>query len=734
VSERTAPPGRPARRPGDPPRSRRDEWGVDPPRRPAPGHTPPRGRTHARRDVAEERAAKQELRDQRRRPVERDDRPDGRRGTGTSAERQRRRSAGPAPVRGRRAHGQPAARAGAAAARRGGAGGRVRGERDDVRSRRGIGKRLERRVKRNDDPARPTVWRAGRPRRRLLAVFAAVAVVFGLVVTRVALLQTADASGLVERGEQQRIRSATLTADRGVVFDRNGVELAISVPSTTIYADPHHITDAKATASALASILKLTPVAEAALASDLADTSKGFVYVARQIDDDLAAAIKRLALPGIGWYDEQQRVAPSGDLARGVVGRTDIDGKGIAGVEKQFDDLLKGVPGKRTIEVDGQGRSIPTGTRVLDEAVPGDDVVLTLSRPLQYAAEQALLKAVPQYSARGGTAIVMDSHTGELLAMAGVRRDDTGKYQVSSSNIGAVDVYEPGSVAKVITIAGALNDGAVKPDTVFSVPGSKHFYDPKHALRDAEAHGQEDMTVAKILAKSSNIGTILVSQAMGDSAKLQAYQKAFGLGAKSALDFPGESAGILIPPDKQRGDEKVTPAYGQGVAATAVQLISAVNVIANGGVYVAPKLVKSTIDAEGEQRAAAASTSRRVVSGQTAQEMNLLMRDVVCIGTGKQSQLPGYTIAGKTGTGYKAQKNGTYFDENGHRVYYASFVGFLPAEDPQITILVSIDEPAAGGAHFGGTVASPVFTQIAQTAVRELDIAPPTADGGCPKR
>jgi cell division protein FtsI (penicillin-binding protein 3) len=519
------------------------------------------------------------------------------------------------------------------------------------------------------------------------------------------------------------------------VFDRNGVELAISVPATTIYADPKHITDPKATASALASILKLTPVAEAALASDLADSKKGFVYVARQIDDDLAASIERLGLPGIGWYDEQQRVAPSGDLARGVVGRTDIDGKGIAGVEKQFDDLLKGVPGKRTIEVDGQGRSIPTGTRVLDEPVAGDDIVLTLSRPLQYAAEQALLKAVPQYSARGGTAIIMDSHTGELLAMAGVRRDDdTGKYAVSSANIGAVDVYEPGSVAKVITISGALNEGAVTPDSVFNVPGTKHFYDPKHALRDADAHGPEDMTVAKILAKSSNIGTILVSQAMGDSAKLQAYQRAFGFGSKTALGFPAESAGLLIPPDKQRGDEKVTPAYGQGVAATAVQLVSAVNVIANGGVYVAPKLVKSVIDAKGEQRASAASATHRVVSGQTAQEMNLLMRDVVCIGTGKQSQLPGYTIAGKTGTGYKAQKNGTYFDDNGHRVYYASFVGFLPAENPQITILVSIDEPAAGGAHFGGTVASPVFTQIAQTAVRELDIAPPTASGGCPKR
>ncbi len=353
-------------------------------------------------------------------------------------------------------------------------------------------------------------------------------------------------------------------------------------------------------------------MAEAALASDLSDTSKGFVYVARQIDDDLAAAIERLSTrrASVGMTNS------SGSHLRAIwraasSGRTDVDGIGIGGVEKQYDSLLKGVPGKRTIEVDGQGRSIPTGTRVLDEAVPGDDIVLTLSRPLQYAAEQALLKAGHRSTRpRGGTAIVMDSHTGEVLAMAGVRRDDdTGKYDVSSANIAAVDVYEPGSVAKVITISGALNDGAVKPDTVFNVPGTKHFYDPKHALRDAEAHGPEDMTVAKILAKSSNIGTILVSQAMGDSAKLQAYQRAFGFGSKTALGFPGESGGLLIPPAKQRGDEKVTPAYGQGVAATAVQLVSAVNVIANGGVYVAPKLVKSVDRLEG--RAARDGCRRR---------------------------------------------------------------------------------------------------------------------------
>ncbi len=576
----------------------------------------------------------------------------------------------------------------------------------------------------------PSVWRAGRPRRRLLTVFWVVALVLLGLVARIALLQTTEADQYVAFGEAQRTKEAELTAERGVIFDRDGDELAISVPATTIFANPSLVIDPAGTAAALGPMLGLTPDEQTSLATDLAK-DRQFVYVARQIDDVTAEAIQNLNLAGVGWYDEPTRVFPAGDLARGVLGRTDVDGRGVGGLEKQFDAELTGEPGKLVRERDGNGRSIPMGKRILEQAVPGDDLVLSISRPIQFAAEQALMEKVNEIGARGGTAIVMDSATGEIYAMAGVRRDkESGEVHVSSANIAAVDAYEPGSVAKVITVAGALNEGTVVPESTFDVPGQQLFYDT--VLHDATDHGLETMTVARILAKSSNLGTIAVSQSMGE-AKQEEYMRAFGFGTPSDLGFPGESTGILRPHEEWRGTERVTVAYGQGVAATAIQLIGAVNTIANGGSYVAPKLVRSTIDEQGDEHATPASPTHEVIRPEIADQMNVIMRNVICAGTASRAKVPGFTISGKTGTGYKAQPNGTYFDENGHKAYYASFVGFLPAEAPRVTILVSIDEPPADGPRYGGDTAAPVFTKIAEVAINQLDIEPPTADGGCPE-
>jgi len=590
---------------------------------------------------------------------------------------------------------------------------------------------LRRRVYRSPSSRPASFWRAGRPRRRLLAIFVGIAVIFTLLIARVALLQTKDSATYAVAGEEQRMRDEILTADRGIIFDRNGEELAISVPATTFWANPSLIKDAPSTAAALAQMLHLSATQQANLLADLTKPKK-FVYVARQLDLDLAKVIEEMKLPGIGWYSEPKRVAPAGDIAKGVVGRTNVDGTGIAGLEKQFDATLNGTPGRYAREVDTKGYSIAGGKRELQAAIPGDDLVTSISRPIQYQAEQALLAKVGELQARGGTAIVENTKTGEIYAMAAVRKDpDTGEYYITSANIAAVDAYEPGSVAKVITISAAINEGTVTKDTTYDVPWRKHFYDLD--LSDAEQHATQAMTVARILAKSSNIGTIFVSQTIG-IAKQEQYMRAFGLGSVSGLDFPGESKGILRPHEKWQGTEKVTVAYGQGVAATAIQLIGAVNTIANKGVYVAPKLVKATIDAQGVMHDTAPSATHEVVSPQTADTMNVLMRDVVCAGTASQAKIPGYTIAGKTGTGYKAQANGTYVKEDGTKAYYASFVGFLPAEDPQVTILVSIDEPPADGNHFGGNTAAPAFARIAEAAVHELAIKPPTADGGCPAK
>jgi cell division protein FtsI (penicillin-binding protein 3) len=287
-------------------------------------------------------------------------------------------------------------------------------------------------------------------------------------------------------------------------------------------------------------------------------------------------------------------------------------------------------------------------------------------------------------------------------------------------------------VAKVITIAAGLNEVVITPQTTFIVPSAKKFYDL--VLHDADPHPTVPYTVSDILAKSSNIGTIFVSQKIGTQ-KQENYMRAFGLGEQTALAFPGEARGLLKPSLQWHGTENVTVAYGQGVAATAIQLVSAVNAIANGGVYVAPKLVDAVIAPDGSQQPTLPSATRRVVSAQVAEQMNLMMRDVVCSGTAKGfANVAGYTIAGKTGTGYKAQPNGTYLDAQGNHAYYASFVGFLPAEDPQITILVSIDQPPANAQHFGANTAAPVFAQIASSAIVDLGIQPPTANGGCPTR
>jgi cell division protein FtsI (penicillin-binding protein 3) len=444
-----------------------------------------------------------------------------------------------------------------------------------------------------------------------------------------------------------------------------------------------------------------------------------------------------LDLQGVEGIAEDRRTMPGGEVGKGVIGMTDIDGNGIAGIEEQYDDVLVGTDGEQTRVHDRRGRSLPGTEAVTTAPVPGDDVVLTLDRSVQYTVEQALLAQVNDLGARGGTAIVMSTKTGEIIAMASVRRNDDGVVEVTSGNFAAVDAYEPGSVVKAATIAAALNEGTVTPDTTLEVPWQQQFSDTM--LHDAEQHPTEGWTVSKILTESSNIGTIKTMLSMGSTLretkeKQYSYLRAFGLGEATPLDLPGESNGIMKDWKKWEGAEQYTVAYGQGLASTSIQLVTAINVLANGGVYVAPKLVKATIGPDGTETETAPSATHRVVSGLVASEVNTMLRNVVCNGTATRAKVDGVTIAGKTGTGLKAQPGGGYVNDKGERTYYASFVGFFPAEDPEATVLVSIDEPPADQlTRFGGTAAAPVFARIAPSIMHELDITPPAAGGGCPK-
>ncbi len=579
----------------------------------------------------------------------------------------------------------------------------------------------------------PLWFTVGRSENRLRWLLAALVILLVFVLLRVGGLQTGGGEARRIEGARQWHRNVTLNADRGTIFDRNGDELAMSVPSSTISVNPKLVTDALGTAQILGQILGLDTAEATDLYNDLVAKKTGFRYVQRHVDQAVGEQIASLQLTGVNVDSEDKRVLPGGSTGRSVIGLTDIDGVGIAGLEKQYNDLLTGSPGKLTKEVAHNGRSI-AGTEFVEVVpVPGDDLVLTIDRSIQFAAEQALIDRVTELGARSGTVVVMDSATGDIYASASVRRGDDDIVAITSGNFAVVDAYEPGSVAKVITIAAGLNERAVTAETEFLVPWHRKYADDD--LKDSHQHADELMTVERIFVESSNIGTIDVQQATGRE-KHWNYMRLFGLGETSSLRFPGESPGILKHWSDLWGSERVTVAYGQGVASTSVQLASAINVIANDGMYVSPRLVKATVRQDGRVVDAAPSVTHQVVRPEVAAIMRYLMRRVVCDpkGTGELAQqgIGGFSVAGKTGTGFKAQPNGTYYNDAGEHVYYASYVGFFPAEAPRVTVLVSIDEPPAGDINrFGGTAAAPVFARLAPTIVHELGIIPPANSTPC---
>jgi len=545
---------------------------------------------------------------------------------------------------------------------------------------------------------------------------------------RVIMLQSFGRDKYLQASIDQRTRVNIVRAERGVIFDRNGNELALSVPSTTVYADPRDIVDPAGTARALAPVLGLSVEKEAELAADLAKPGSKFRYISRELSKPQADAILGLGLAGIYSYVEPSRQVEGG-VAEAIIGRTDPDGVGVAGLEKQFDSVLTGKDGKSVREVDKRGRSIPGAENMTDAPIPGDDVVLSVDKSIQYNTDAALLDRVGQLNAKGGTAIVMNTKTGEIYAMSNVRRGPQGETVLAKGNFAAVEAYEPGSVAKVFSISAALNEGVVTPETVFRVPGIITI--DNFPIRDAWPHGLIDMDVKTIMTESSNIGTLMTAEKIS-SHSLRNYLAAFGFGQTSGLGFPGESKGILRDASKWRGTEKVTVSYGYGLSATALQLVAGVNTVANKGTYVAPRLVNATIDKNGKQRPVEPSMTRPVLKPETAAKVTDMLRGVVCTGTGSLAKVKGMEVAGKTGTGYKVQSNGTYQTDAGGRKYFASFVGFFPARDPQVTILVSIDEPDSSSRdRFGGTAAAPVFARLVPNVMQELGIEATGTGTGC---
>ncbi|MDQ3646936.1 MAG: penicillin-binding protein 2 [Actinomycetota bacterium] len=532
---------------------------------------------------------------------------------------------------------------------------------------------------------------------------------------RLFVLQIMDAPAYAQRALDQRQREITFPARRGAILDRNGEPLAISVDLNSVFTDPAHVEDARSAARKLAPVLG---VEASELAGKLRGTSPGdrFEYLARQVSPEVARRVRALDLPGVYMEAEPKRYYPGGKLAAHLLGFADIDGLGVAGLELQYEDILRGTPGKMVLEQDPAGRPLPQAEFEHVPAHPGRSLVLTIDKDIQYFTQLTLRQATARFGAVAGTAIVMRPGTGEILALANTPDYDPNRAGDSPAdaqrNRALTDVYEPGSAYKIVTAAAALEEGVVTPKTSFVVADSQQIAD--RVIHDSHAHPTEKMSVTEIIEQSSNVGTVQIGIKVGKDT-LDSYIRRFGFGERTGLDFPGESPGIVIDKDDWSGSTIGTVPIGQGIAATALQMASAYATVANDGVKLEPKLLSATMNDRGLEPSAR-SAARRVVSRATASALTRILTGVVERGTGIEAQIPGYDVAGKTGTAQKPAADGGYGD-----TYVASFAGFAPARRPAVVVIVVLDEPTP---IWGGTTAAPTFRTITQYALRHLGVSP----------
>lgn len=547
-----------------------------------------------------------------------------------------------------------------------------------------------------------------------------------------------DGRDLSEQGLGQRLRSRELPAERGSILDRNGAELAISVPRSRVAVNKALLTEegvddpgsVEEFATRLARWLDVPAdrVRDALLEAAPDDP---WVKVAETVDPERAkSALEKAERAGTGGVlvlePSTERLHPAGDSALRVIGTVGPDGPGPrAGIEKAFDRHLRGRPGRVVVEKDPQGVTITGGEHVTEAAVPGSDVQLTLDRTLQYETERILTRGTANARAAGGIAIVGRPATGELLAVAAVEKDpETGEVVLSSSPSAFSNAYQAGSVFKLVTVAAAYESGVIDDASTFVVDDQITVAD--RTFSDHEPHAAEQMTVDQIVARSSNVGTIQIGQRVGSKA-LHDELVDFGFGRLTGVGHPAESAGLLPDVEKWSTPDLAAASIGTFQSTTPVQLWAAYNVIANDGRYVAPRLVDATVAPDGTRTPVPARPSRQVISEETAGRVERALRAVISEGTGKQWDLPGYPVAAKTGTGRmpspeRVAGDDDYVWKDGRYHYVTAFTGYLPADRPQVSITVVLTDTAPGLT--GGTSAGPIFADLARLAIRELTIAP----------
>ncbi len=528
----------------------------------------------------------------------------------------------------------------------------------------------------------------------------------------------------------------SLPAVRGGIYARDGSPLALSVPTDDVVADDFQIAHPVKTAAALAPLLN---VPAATLATQLHQHS-GYVVLAKQLPQSTGEKITADSLPGITLIADAKREVPNGNLAAPVVGFTNAAGKGAAGLEFGDNHQLAGADGKETIMESPGGVTLPQSP-VSNQVstTPGAGLELTLDTQLQYESEQALAKAIESSNAVSGTAVLMDVKTGQILSMANLDATHPAALGATPtatppagvvpigpkdavdeapSNLAVTQLYEPGSVFKLVTFSAALQEGIINPNSVFTVPDQIEL--DGSSFHDAEPHPTESLTATQILAQSSNIGTSEIAQGVGEQ-RLLNQVKSLGFGQNTGLNFPGESPGLLATPAQWEPTDYVSLPIGQVDAVNALQVLDAYNTVANGGEYVAPKLVQATISPSGSVTQTAPSATHPVLSSSVDSELTSMLQQVVNQGTGTSAAVPGYTVAGKTGT---AQIPTQGHDSYVPGAYMASFVGFAPAANPTLSMIVVLNRPTP---IFGGTVAAPVFSQIMSYALHRYDI--PTTPG-----
>ncbi len=540
-------------------------------------------------------------------------------------------------------------------------------------------------------------------------LFVILALAFAGTLARAAWLQGVRAQPLSRLAATQQRELVVTPARRGTLYDRNGLALALGEQATTVYADPTQIRDARRVAVAAERALGLD--AET-IYPELTDRSRSFVYLARKADPAKAAKLDQRSLPGVGFYAEERRRYPLGSVGAQVLGYAGQDNTGLAGLELSLDGTLRGRPGKETVIRDPFGRVVD----VLNETDerPGRDVFLTIDHQIQANAEDVLRRTVRQWGAKAATAVVLDPRSGDVLAMATAPGFDANRFPDTSPDVQRnrtiSDTYEPGSTFKLIPVAGTLAEGLVSPSTSFMLPASIQVAD--RVIHEHDERPTTRMTVAQIVSQSSNVGAITLAEKLG-SERLARWIDRFGFGRATRIDFPGESPGIVLPLAKWSGSTIGNLPIGHGIAVTPVQMAAAYAAVANGGVWVQPHLVDHVA---GEARTTA--ERRRIVSHVVASQLATMLTDVVDEGTGVEAAIPGYRVAGKTGTAAKPLPDGSGYSTSR---YVASFVGFVPATHPRLVILVTVDEPST---IWGGVVAAPAFHEIARFDLQFLEVAP----------